>query len=141
MLDREQRSVERGAAITPIITGSSQSRTTEKRPPAKMALDFNRATSDVGQESKSPLPWNPPIAWASSMEQTADSLPQLDASQTESMMQEAEIQVGPSNSNRFEVLTLTSTSRPIHENTSSSLWLDLCLLQKRPEEAVIQLQL
>lgn len=72
--------------MSPIITSSSQSRTVEKRQPAKMALDFAQASSE-DRQSKTPISWEPPVAWASTIEQDPENLPRPSAIQTTSMLE------------------------------------------------------
>lgn len=75
--------------MSPIITASSQSRTADRRQPIKIALDLNNPRSDGDVDSKTPISWEPPLAWASSIEQDPESLPRLDALQTQSMLDDA----------------------------------------------------
>lgn len=72
----------------PKNTASSQSRTSERRKAVKMALNLDRPVSGADSESKSPVSWEPPLAWASTIEQVPESLPRPSSSQTRSMLED-----------------------------------------------------
>ena len=82
-LDRQQHEVEAGAAMSPPVTASSLSRTVERQRPARMVLRLNEPATTSAEQSKAPLPWEPPLAWASSIEQDTDSLPKISSEQRE----------------------------------------------------------
>lgn len=75
LLDRDQRDMEGGAAISPPITATTLSRTADRPRPAKMALDFNQPTNTIERQTKTHLSWQPPLAWASTVEQDPEDLP------------------------------------------------------------------
>lgn len=96
LLDRERRSIEAGADMGPKNTASSQSRTSERRKAVKMALNLDRPVSGAESESKSPVSWEPPLAWASTIEQVPESLPRPSSSQTRSMLEDEKDRLQPS---------------------------------------------
>ncbi|KAK9898682.1 hypothetical protein P389DRAFT_178052 [Cystobasidium minutum MCA 4210] len=78
LLEREQSEVAAGAAMSPPLTASSLSHMMERKRPAKMVLRLNEPVSTGAEQSnKTPLSWEPPLAWASTVEQDTDSLPKL----------------------------------------------------------------
>jgi hypothetical protein len=77
--------------MSPPITGSSQSRTNEKieeRRPAKLQLNLNRNEQEELTQSKASHSWEPPIAWASTVEQDLESLPKGDSQNSQEIEEE-----------------------------------------------------
>lgn len=85
LLDRDQREVEAGAAMSPPVTGSSVSRTIDRPRQQRMVLHLNEEPSVSQDQSKTPLSWEPPLAWVSTIEQDPEYLPKPSPEQSSSM--------------------------------------------------------
>lgn len=118
-LERERACIEAGGpALSPPITGSSQSRTDEKRPEPRYHNNNNNKNKRIStnethvypspargryqqsnivrlnsEHSKSLAGWEPPLVWASTVEQDQSTLPRPSESQSRSYEEEMGISV------------------------------------------------